>query len=96
VVRAAAPAAPSGARALPARSRADQGTCSRVALIANHRNLDRNTSRDQTKITRRHFQLRTGRRAGALAAGATISALQRSAAGDAGVSSRSWPKVGAL
>jgi hypothetical protein len=47
--------------------------------------LDRNTSRDQTEIIPRHFQLPTSPlRAGALAAGTTISALQRSAAGDAG------------
>jgi hypothetical protein len=62
---------------------ADQNTCRRVALIADRRDLDRNTSRDQTEITRRNFQLPTGPCARRLGGG-TSSARQRSAAGDAG------------
>jgi hypothetical protein len=44
----------------PARSLADQGTCRRVALIADRWTWIATPTRDQTEITRRHFQLPTG------------------------------------
>jgi hypothetical protein len=47
-------------RAPPARSRAETTRRPPPGADADHLDLDRNTSRDQTEITRRHFQLPTG------------------------------------
>jgi hypothetical protein len=81
----------------PARSRADQGTCRSVVLIADRRDLDRNTSRGQTEITRRHFQLPTGPCARAPWPPAPRSRrCNDRPPGMRGVSARSWPKVCAL
>jgi hypothetical protein len=73
-----------------------QATCRRVALIADRWTWIATPREIKQKSLEGIFSSRPAAARGRVAAGATISALQRSAAGDAGVSARSGPKVCAL